>query len=93
MQKKEHFGTGLPNLFINIAVPVNFFHLDFAVGIFIAGFTGGFAPLESAVELPVGVPAEVGPVELETTDAAGCPTTVALGRPGGLTDGVEEGCR
>ena len=93
MQKKEHFGTGLPNLFINIAVPVNFFHLDFAVGIFIAGFTGGFAPLESAVELPVGVPAEVGPVELETTDAAGCPTTAALGRPGALTDGVEEGCR
>ena len=93
MQKKEHFGTGLPNLFINIAVPVNFFHLDFAV-IFIAGFTGGFAPLESAVgtALPVGVPA-VGAVELEITVPAGCPATVPLVRPGALTDGVEEGCR
>ena len=43
------FGTGLPSRFINIAVPVNFFHLERAVGggPFPVTAAGAFIPLAS----------------------------------------------
>ena len=73
------FGTGLPNRFINIAVPVNFFHLERAFG---KGFPiiapGAFKPLAS-----VGL-AEAGPTVLlvEGEGAVGL----------GLVDTVPDDC-
>ena len=100
-RRKSIFGTGLPNRFINIAVPVNFFHLDIAVGLGSAFpiIPAGFTPLESAglaeaipiVVLLIGVVDAAGTAGLEIIGPEGCPATVVI-RVGALTDGVDKGC-
>ena len=45
--KRKHVRNGLPNRFINIAVPVNFFHRERAFGIFPIIAPGCFTPAAS----------------------------------------------
>ena len=45
--KRKHVRNGLPNRLINIAVPVNFFHLERAFGTFPSIAPGCFTPAVS----------------------------------------------
>ena len=79
------FGTGLPNRFINMAVPVNFFHLDRAFGTAFPIFGAGFGAAVSVclvvavlTALLIGVEEVAGNVGLEIMVAEDCPVTVAV---------------